>query len=108
MDHGWAAAAKEGCRRCFSQAIPKQSNQSTFPLPALQGKRKRRRWLAEGEETVAAPGLRQPATVFRLLGETGDEEETQGSGTKERQVSISDLIGYSPFIPTPPSETFAQ
>ena len=96
MDHGWAAAAREGCRRCFSQAVnrvPKQSNQSTFSLPALQGKRKRRRWLAEGEETVATPGLRQPATVFRLLGETGDEEETQGSGTQERQVRAC-LVGH--------------
>jgi len=34
---------------------------------------------------VAAPGLRQPATVRWLLGEIGDEEETQGNGTRERQ-----------------------
>jgi len=64
-----------------ASAVKRHQNRTPCVCRCCRGKGKRRRWSVEGEVMVVTSGLRRLATVCRLLGKTGDnEEEAQGVG----------------------------
>ena len=68
--HNWAQSGQNRANRGPTKGVRQRCKEE----------RRRRRWSAEREATVAAPGLRRPATVCRLRARWGAKKRRRGRG----------------------------